>query len=513
HTEVFLGLVAEFCAASGMRLNTDKTVVLPFRPWTETTEALRQSLVDLGIIVVGNEGQTKFLGIYYGPNLSDADRLQHLLTEMQTRCSLWVNRARTLRGQAVILQQIILPVLWYSASVCHVPPTGFQDRLHSLIARFVCRDKSSNALPQAWWFLPPGQGGLGITPVADMIRSLQLHMLCKVIIATRQTLGRDVPSWVEPIIRLFDQAVQPWGRDFDILYAPVNTSPDYVVARRLTRWTGLGAYWHFVLFCWNTQFRPKTARLQLKADKRTTPLMDNVDITYGPKGRTLVGTSAPLGMLPILANHSLYRPVDFMLACETPVTAASLSELLRQIVQGRISSVRSCTNFLDKVGRFFVEAPIGPQVAQYYCAFHTWVFDAYDLEELTVARIRTGLLKCEVPALPLDRLGVEGSPPDAMWSRDLKLGKHLLPVYADLLYRLQHNALFLGYRFQHRTDSQTQCHHGCGALETAPHLFWFCSAAIEVWDPWLPAFQVFFDSKLEWENILLFKVEPKPEAK
>ncbi|KAE9066003.1 hypothetical protein PF007_g28646 [Phytophthora fragariae] len=93
------------------------------------------------------------------------------------------------------------------------------------------------------------------------------------------------------------------------------------------------------------------------------------------------------------------------------------------------------------------------------------------------------------------------------------MGKHLLPVYADLLYRLQHNALFLGYRFKHRDESQAQCHHGCGVLETAPHLFWYCTAALQVWSMWLPAFQVFFETKLEWESILFFKLKPTPVAK
>ncbi|ETI29718.1 hypothetical protein F443_23166 [Phytophthora nicotianae P1569] len=33
-----------------MSLNKDKTVVLPFHPWTAETEPLRQTLVDLGVM-------------------------------------------------------------------------------------------------------------------------------------------------------------------------------------------------------------------------------------------------------------------------------------------------------------------------------------------------------------------------------------------------------------------------------------------------------------------------------
>ncbi|RQM12278.1 hypothetical protein DD237_005717 [Peronospora effusa] len=208
------------------------TVVLPFRPWSAATEPLRLELEQLGVDVVGNSGRTKLLGIYYGPQLRNADRLQHLVAEMQARCSLWTHRARTLRGQ-------------FSASVCHVPATGFQDQVSTLISRFLCKSKSNIALPKDWWFLPPGLGGLGLTPVSDMIHSLQVHMLCKVIVAARTHSIAGVPSWVEPVIRLFDQSISPWGQDFDILYAPVSTSPDYAKSHR---WAQLGDYWHSVLF-------------------------------------------------------------------------------------------------------------------------------------------------------------------------------------------------------------------------------------------------------------------------
>ncbi|CAH0490616.1 unnamed protein product [Peronospora farinosa] len=141
--------------------STHSTVVLPFRPWSAATEPLRLELEQLGVVVVGNSGRTKLLGIYYGPQLSNADRLQHLLAEMQARCSLWTHRSRTLRGQLVLTQLRRSPLGW---------------------SRAIC---------------------------------------------------------------LFDQAISPWGQDFDILYAPVSTSPDYSKSHR---WAQLGDYWHSVLF-------------------------------------------------------------------------------------------------------------------------------------------------------------------------------------------------------------------------------------------------------------------------
>ncbi|KAL7680274.1 hypothetical protein Plhal304r1_c067g0155021 [Plasmopara halstedii] len=172
---------------------------------------------------------------------------------------------------------------------------------------------------------------------------------------------------------------------------------------------------------------------------------------------------------------------------------------------------------MDKAGGLLnslTPHPIGPsQASRYYAASHAWVFDTYEVSELSVARIRSILAEFTVPALPLSRLGVPSSPPQSMWVRDFKMGRHVLPVYSDLLYRLQHNALFFGYRLQHLPGTQSMCHHGCEALETAPHLFWYCDFAIQVWADWITNFQTFFLGTLEWESVLFFKLEPKPAAK
>ncbi|TDH71915.1 uncharacterized protein CCR75_005699 [Bremia lactucae] len=431
---------------------------------------------------------------------------------MQTRCSLWDYRARTLRGRVVILQQIILPVLWFSASVCHVPQTGFQQQVNSIIARFICRNKSNIALSKQWWFLPPDKGGLGLTSLSTMIQSLQLHMLCKVIITTRSSQNNEVPSWVEPVIKLFDNAIYPWGKIFDILYAPSRFCKRF----SSPRWLQLGPYWHFVLFTWNVYFRKKIVRTQCKFDKLTTPFLDNVDISYAYRGRTLAGAANPLQLVTILSNQGVFRPLDLFQVCPAPVTTEALSSFLRPFDPGRTSSTRSCSNFLLRIKpllQSLMEPQFGPvQAVCYYSAFHAWVFNSYEIAELSVARIRNLLSTHEVPLLPLSRLGIELIPPDLMWKRDIKMNKHILPVYADLLYRLQHNALFLGYRLQHIPNADTLCPFGCNTLETPSHLFWFCDLATRVWTAWLPILQQLFSSNLYWDSLLFFIVEPKSSA-
>lgn len=95
-------------------------------------------------------------------------------------------------------------------------------------------------------------------------------------------------------------------------------------------------------------------------------------------------------------------------------------------------------------------------------------------------------------------------PSEQVWARDIKMNKHVLPVYADLLFRLQHNALYLGFRFNHIPNAESTCAHECQALETAPHLFWYCTFAAEIWNDWLPSFQRFITTRIEWSTVLYF---------
>ncbi|KAE9361910.1 hypothetical protein PF008_g576 [Phytophthora fragariae] len=112
---------------------------------------------------------------------------------------------------------------------------------------------------------------------------------------------------------------------------------------------------------------------------------------------------------------------------------------------------------------------------------------------------------------PIQSLGLEKQPPTGIWVRDLKTNKHVLPVYADLLYRLQHNILYVGYRLQHVANAVTTCMHGCSVPETRSHLFWYCGFAADVWKEWLDAFQQWLDSPIEWATIVYFEgIVPKP---
>ncbi|RHZ25889.1 hypothetical protein DYB37_010951 [Aphanomyces astaci] len=82
----------------------------------------------------------------------------------------------------------------------------------------------------------------------------------------------------------------------------------------------------------------------------------------------------------------------------------------------------------------------------------------------------------------------------------LSLDRHLLPIFGDIKFRLQHNALGFLYKFAWRHGS-TNCVHGCDTPETAIHLFWDCPHAERIWKRYLTPLEFIF-GRLGWQDIL-----------
>ncbi|KAL7687863.1 hypothetical protein Plhal304r1_c021g0075641 [Plasmopara halstedii] len=160
----------------------------------------------------------------------------------------------------------------------------------------------------------------------------------------------------------------------------------------------------------------------------------NAIIRHGSQDRTLA--ARPLALVQRLAQLHLYTTEDIYGLCGNTPTPASLAKAIQRPGDSRAYNTRCCRNFLvdcDITLRVLRHLPYGPRPSKVFAsAFHNWVIGEHQLEDLTVAKVR----------------------------------KHLLPVYADFLFRLQHNALYLGYQFQHIQDAKTTCHFDCEHLET-----------------------------------------------
>ncbi|KAI9913374.1 hypothetical protein PsorP6_006099 [Peronosclerospora sorghi] len=135
---------------------------------------LRDSLANDGLEVVANEGHTKLLGILQSPTRPHSTRFDSLLPQMVARCQLWKFRGRTLRGRAVLLRSVILPLLWYVAAVTPIPPKLL---IKSEIFAKPSSSKNQFELIDKWLYWPTTKGGLGLPSTKEFGPSLGLCSL------------------------------------------------------------------------------------------------------------------------------------------------------------------------------------------------------------------------------------------------------------------------------------------------------------------------------------------------
>lgn len=90
----------------------------------------------------------------------------------------------------------------------------------------------------------------------------------------------------------------------------------------------------------------------------------------------------------------------------------------------------------------------------------------------------------------------------------------LLPMESDLMWRILHNGLNVGHKFQFMIDSNPLCSIGCNSTETIHHLFWTCPLSKAIWIFFLPMWRDFWINPLTWVNILdPSKLKLKPHLK
>ncbi|GMF65554.1 unnamed protein product [Phytophthora lilii] len=219
--KTFISLVQDFSDAAGMRLNMKKTCVMPFTHHVSRAKlAMLRTTSALHVLSITDT--TKLLGILQGASITPRERIAVVIRNLRNRCSIWKYRARTLKGKVVLLQTIILPLLWYTASVICVPP-DVRHTVDTIIRNFVhskdtdLDDAAPGKFNSNWSYTKVDKGGLGLTPAKEFIQAMHLKCLQDAIAATVQT--GSAPRWFLPALTLFTTALSPLGEGFDVLYA------------------------------------------------------------------------------------------------------------------------------------------------------------------------------------------------------------------------------------------------------------------------------------------------------
>ncbi|RHZ12992.1 hypothetical protein DYB37_011542, partial [Aphanomyces astaci] len=197
-----LGIVEEFCAVSGARLNQSKCQTLVLNGNLDPADTDGGGL--LNIVPTGQP--VKYLGLLFGHNLP-ADYQLNLLNERFMACfQQWGSRARTLQGRRLLANTVMLSLLWHVTMALPVPPAMVQ-RWQAMLSRYILgrktvpTDRYRPLLPTTLHY--DHKLGLGLPHVASRIRSQRLQLLQRAM--TQSTADR--PLWQPLVLRQFERSM------------------------------------------------------------------------------------------------------------------------------------------------------------------------------------------------------------------------------------------------------------------------------------------------------------------
>jgi hypothetical protein len=505
-TPKFLSLVQTFCSATGMKLNLSKTVIMPFQPWTPAQQDTQLQLQQLGVRILTNSQHTRLLGILVGPICPLKHQFDSLLQRMHYRCKLWKWRARTIKGRALLVKALILPLLWHVASVIFIDDKQLQ-QIEPLVTNFINDQVSSHVptqssrgkLSKLWHPVQSSNGGLNIPDLSKFIASLHCSLLCSAILQVRKSPTK-IPLWIQPSLQLFTQVLAGDGVGFDILYTPQPLNPN---SSWHGPWRALPGFWLNALHVWNKVLLPQVPVINRQPLQLLfQPLWSNFFLRFGTLNKTLKKTTT---YYKLFQDLGVLRLIDFIQLYQSQPQLIQLKSTLAEVCQRPTTSAKALHAKIP-----VIQLPTTCFRPQYrpevLGALDHWVFDNTPLYKLDTQRLYQILHDPPAPLLPFNQLQCPEVQDlsSTFWLRQHSLNQHLLPVYADLVYRLQHNSLGCRYKFKWRTENPqpTSCIHGCSTEETPKHLFWDCYLAKFLWNFYLLPFSTLFGSQLQWYQII-----------
>uniref|UniRef100_A0AAV1VEX9 Reverse transcriptase domain-containing protein n=1 Tax=Peronospora matthiolae TaxID=2874970 RepID=A0AAV1VEX9_9STRA len=504
HAPMFLDRVQDFCAATGMRLNVDKTVLFPFRPWTSSDIILQDRLRALGVRILGNAEHTTLLGIAVGPAVTPQLQLSQLLLRFQKLCISWRWRARTLRGRVLLLKTMVLSTLWHFLGTVAVSKQDLL-KFNPLMRNFInCTPSSAvhdpatrGQFPSVWHPVDASSGGLDLPSVATSVELLQVNLLRQLIRRCRQDFSSS-PKWFIPAQAAIDSAFCGQGSGLDFLY--VHLSP----SAQSSRWQAVPAYWRAAIATWSTKIILKLQCANPVLTKLTWPLWNNVFLRFTEDKRTLAVLHRKA--CNFLSHQGVTRTSTFRSVFGWLPDEATLRDSLSS---SSIKPGRSLTSVVNKLAprlalpahyQDFAIFPLPPESR--VAALHVWTFDGVDIVNVSNRVVKKLLLNHDPPPLPLLQLSAPDVVVDSShWALERVLQRDVLPVFSDFVFRLQHNGLGFRYKYKWHTGEVT-CVHGCATSETPLHLLWDCYMAKRLWHLFLPMFSRLFQSDIGWPQVL-----------
>ena len=428
-------------------------------------------------------------------------RFLPLLSKLQARLVAWRFRGRTLHGRAIILRTIVLPLLWYPAAVTPLPPSGI-DSVWKLCKAFLFQrplDLSSASIGPMhsnWITLPTSKGGLGLPCIQSFSRAMHLCLLRD---GFKGSATCQAPSWFLPALELMSHALQGTGVGLDILYSSIHRS-----SIPQSRWSCLGSLWYATFQQWYRLLRGPSNTTTHLSDQLQAPIWRHYRRVFGSAQRPLEYASIHA---KLLYQQGYQHLSDFICRHGTLPTHNVFQEAFPRSAFPRLRDYTATVNLfkthIEKISSN-ITPTYGPMLPQpIAAAFQPWSFMDTPFVKMSNQRLYRMLHRLPRIVVPPDKALEVQSPTqwNAMWKRERTFNQDVLPVFADLNFRLQHNGLRLRYKYRYHT-SDILCSHGCDSPETARHLFWECSLASKLWS--FSQFKIFscIDGPLTWDTVV-----------
>ena len=182
-----LNVFEDFRSVSGLKLNKDKTVVMPM---TEHTVG-KQEIINLGLN--WSEGPVNLLGIVLYRNLSETCNANYTskLEKLKQVIYAWKHRKLTLMGKIVVLKSHILSQLIYVLSVLPSPSCSYVKEVEQIVFNFLW-DGRNDKIKREIIYAPRDMGGLNMMHIPTQIKALKIIWVKRLMTGPRHSGWRQL---------------------------------------------------------------------------------------------------------------------------------------------------------------------------------------------------------------------------------------------------------------------------------------------------------------------------------
>ena len=181
---VAINLFKDFEKNSGLKLNLDKTEIIPIGRNKNKIIILPPNLSTIKI----NNGPFKALGIWYSDNQKEILELnvEKRIKNMNTIINIWKSRNLSLKGRITILKTLIAPQINFLFSMIYIPEQVLK-KIDKILFDYLWNSKPAK-IKRSTIIAPINEGGMG------MIDIYYAHQASKI-------------SWIK---RLYDSSTAKW---------------------------------------------------------------------------------------------------------------------------------------------------------------------------------------------------------------------------------------------------------------------------------------------------------------